>query len=101
MARESGLGEVFPELVDQAENLLLLFGGRNFESVDITAEQGRVEAELPGKTGDIDFLMGKEEPLYPGWFGFGVFETLETYVFIQFPPMDTDSAEFIMGAFLL
>ena len=92
-------GVFFSEPMNQPDDLFLLPFGRRFESIHITAEQGRVQPELSGEAGDIDFLVGQEKSLDAGRFGFGIQKTLETDVHVQFRPMDTDGTDLISGPF--
>lgn len=92
-------GVFFSEPMNQPDDLFFLPFGRGFEPIDITAEQGRVQSELPGESGDIDLFVGQEEPLDARRFGFGIQKTLETDVHVQLRPMDTDGTDFITGSF--
>ena len=92
-------GVFFSEPMNQPDDLFLFPFGRGFESIDITAEQGRVQSELPGESGDIDLFVGQEKPLDARRFGFGIQKTLETDVHVQFRPMDTDGTDLISGPF--
>ena len=85
--------------MDLLQNLLFAFLGRLFEAIDIVSQQACIDTSFFGKASNINLRMRQKEALHFCRFRLIVGETLEAYIHIQFPPMDSYRADFILLAF--